>query len=167
MSHTQPAPTIVESPLPPTPYVRDSALEHACERIVDAGLAGESWAIFPEGCIPGYPAWVWTLHPSDNPLLGALYTEAMANTVQIPSAVIDRLCGVAQRAQINVAIGVIERAGADDSATTYSTLLFINARGQIIGIYRTPCVAIQKDWISAANEVPKHTSAAVAFVGGI
>jgi nitrilase len=144
MSHSQPGPMIAaESLLLSTPHARDSALEQACERIVDAGLAGARWAIFPEGSIPGYPLWVWTLSPGDHPLLNALWAETMANTVQVPSAVTDRLCSIAQRAHINVAIGVIERAGTGDTANVYNTLLFINAQGRIIAIYRRPCTSAQ------------------------
>lgn len=170
LAHTQPTRTIVaESHLPHTPHMHDSALEQACERIVDAGLAGAGWAIFPEGCIPGYPIWVWMVHPSDHPLLGALRAEAMANTVQVPSAVADRLCSVAQRAQVNVAIGVIERADADDEAACYNTLLFIDTQGRLIGRYRTPCVsaAASPTWIPAATGRPTDETPTLTGVGGI
>jgi predicted amidohydrolase len=169
LSHTQPTRTVVaESHLPQTPHMCDSALEHACERIVDAGLAGAGWVIFPEGYIPGYPLWVWTVHPSDHPLLGALRAEAIANTVQVPSAVTDRLCTVAQRAQVNVAIGVIERAD-DDEATCYNTLLFIDTQGRLVGKYRTACVsaAASPKWFPAATGRPTDETPTRSGVGGI
>jgi nitrilase len=133
MSHTQPAQTIVALEYGPLLSARDSALEQVCERIVDAGLVGARWVIFPEGCIPGYPAWVWAVRPGDNPLLGALHTEALANAVAIPSNVTDRLCCVAQRAQINVVVGVIERDMTDQGTTFYNTLLCIDAQGRWSG----------------------------------
>ncbi len=168
MSHTQPAQTIVaESHAPPAPHECESALEYACERIVDAGLAGARWVILSEGYIPGYPAWVWALRPGDDPLLNALHAEARANTVRVPSAVTDRLCRVAQRAQVNVAIGVIERDTADDSVAYYNTLLFISAQGRIVGTYRSPCEATQRDWVLAANQALAHESSAVSRSGGI
>jgi len=107
------------------------------------------------------------LCPGDDPLLAALHAEVLSNTVRIPSDVTDRLCRVAQRAQINVAIGVIERDGADSSATTYNTLLLINAQGRIVGTYRTPCEAAQRDWILAENEAPANEVPAVSRIGGI
>ena len=170
LSHTQLTGTIVaESHLPSTLHKRESALEQACERIVDAGLAGARWAIFPEGYIPGYPLWVWMVHPQDHPLLNALRAEAMANAVQIPSAVTDRLCAVAQRAQVNVAIGVIERADADDEATCYNTLLFIDTQGRLVGRYRTACVsaATSPTWFPAAIGRPSDETPARSGVGGI
>ena len=168
LSHSQFAQTIVvENHLPRTLHTHDSALEQACERIVDAGLAGAHWAIFPEGYIPGYPNWIWTVHPGDHPLLSALRAEALANAVQVPSAVTDRLCNVAQLAQVNVAIGVIERGSGEDTAITYKTMLFINAQGRIIGMYRTPCEFWQQEWTPAASEASEHTSTIASRIGGI
>jgi predicted amidohydrolase len=169
LAHTQPTRTVVAESHPPhTPHMRDAALEQACERIVDAGLAGARWAIFPEGYIPGYPLWVWRVSPGDHPLLSVLRAEAMANMVQVPSAVTDRLCTVAQRAQVNVVIGVIERAD-DEEATCYSTLLFIDTQGRLVGRYRTACVgaATSPKWIPAAIGRPTDETPTRSGVGGI
>jgi predicted amidohydrolase len=170
MLHTQqPAQTIVTVGHGLILSARDSALEQVCERIVDAGLVGARWVIFPEGCIPGYPTWVWAVCSGDNPLLGALHTEALANAVSIPSDVTDRLCRVAQRAQINVVVGVIERDVTDQGTTFYNTLLCIDAHGQMVGTYRAPYSreATQFDWFPAAIIRPTDEASLLARVGGI
>ncbi len=170
LSHAQPTRTIViESRPPNTPHRHDSALEQACERIIDAGLAGARWAIFPEGYIPGYPAWVWAVRSGDNLLLDALHAEALASAVSIPSDVTDRLCCVAQRAQINVMIGVIERDVTDQGTTFYNTLLCIDAQGQMVGTYRAPYSrdATQFDWFRAAMMRPTDEASLLTHVGGI
>ena len=148
---------------------RDSALERVCERIVDAGLAGLRWVVLPEGAIPDYPAWVWGLFPGEHPLIDALRVEAIANTVPIPSDVTDRLCQVVQRAQVNLAVGVIECDDAEQSAAIFSTVLFINARGWIIGRYRRPVVdmAVQWSWIPTEGELPTSLPLAISHIGGI
>ena len=151
MSHALHAPIHIPAghcPLPPTD---DSALEQVCERIIDAGLAGARWVIFPEGCLPGYPAWVWALHSGIDPQLDTVRAEVAAHAIHIPSDATDRLCGIAQRAQVNVVIGVIERS-ADDHISYYNTLLVINAQGRLIGRYRTTCVSagMVSEWIPAA-----------------
>jgi predicted amidohydrolase len=153
-------------PLPPTD---DSALEQVCERIIDAGLAGARWVIFPEGCLPGYPAWVWALHSGIDPQIDTLRAEVVANAIHIPSDATDRLCSIAQRAQVNVVIGVIERDGTDDRLTTYSSLLVITAQGLIVGRYRTPLAreAAQGVWIPARAEASIHESLGVSRIGGI
>jgi predicted amidohydrolase len=153
-------------PLPPTD---DSALEQICERIVDAGLAGARWVIFPEGCLPGYPAWVWALHSGIDPQLDTLRAEVVANVIHIPSDTTDRLCSIALRAQVNVVIGVIERVATEDHLTTYSTLLVITAQGLIVGRYRIPLAreAAQGVWIPARAEASIHESLGVSRIGGL
>jgi len=147
----------------------DSALEQVCERIVDAGLAGARWVIFPEGCLPGYPAWVWALQSGIDPQLDTLRAEVVANAIHIPSDVTDRLCSIAQRAHINVVVGVIERVATNDHLTTYNTLLVITAQGQIVGMYRTALTSTSQRWMwfPARNETPGDEGAGVSHIGGI
>jgi nitrilase len=170
MSHTQSVPPIVvDSRAAPVAHDRDSALERACEIIVDAGLAGARWAVFPEAFIPGYPAWVWAMCPNDDPLLDALHAEMLAGAVHVPGDVTDRLCRVAQRAQVNIAVGVIERDDAASGATCYNTLLFIDTRGRIIGKYRNALSngAARLVWIPSEVDLKAHEERATSHVGGI
>jgi predicted amidohydrolase len=148
---------------------RDAALERVCEQIVDAGLAGARWVIFPEGCLPGYPVWVWALHSGIDPLLDTLRAEVLDNVIHIPSDTTDRLCSIAQRAQVNVVIGVIERDGTAGRFTAYSTLLFINAQGQIVGSYRTglACEALQGVWVPTKTAIPFDKYSTLSRIGGI
>jgi nitrilase len=169
MSHALRAPIRTAAghfPLTPTD---DSTLEQVCERIVDAGLAGARWVIFPEGCLPGYPAWVWELHSGTDPLLDTLRAEVLASAIQIPSDATDRLCSIAQRAQANVVIGVIERIATGNHLTTYSTLLVITAQGRIVGTYRTALARVsqQWSWFPARDEAPGGEDAIVSRIGGI
>jgi nitrilase len=169
MVRTPPAQTIVAADHLPLRGTDDSALEQVCERIVDAGLAGACWVIFPEGCLPGYPAWVWALHSGIDPLLDTLHAEIFANAIHIPSDATDRLCSVAQRAQVNVVVGMIEREGTDDRETLYSTLLVITAQGRIVGRYRTHLAneAMQSVWISDNAETRATEPSGVSRTGGI
>jgi predicted amidohydrolase len=148
---------------------RDAALEQVCERIVDAGLAGARWVIFPEGCLPGYPAWVWALHSGIDPLLDTLRAEVLANAIHIPSDTTDRLCSIAQRAQVNVVIGVVERDATADRLTAYNTLLVITAQGRIIGSYRTglACEALQGVWVPAKAASPADEPSGMSRIGGL
>jgi predicted amidohydrolase len=169
MSHAHRTPIcIAAGHFPLTPTV-DSTLEQVCERIVDAGLAGARWVIFPEGCLPGYPAWVWALHSGIDLQLDRLRAEVLDNAVRIPSDTTDRLCGVAQRAQVNVAVGVIEREETDNHVALNSTVLFISAQGIIVGRYRAPLAreATQRMWIPAEAEAAIHESFGVSRIGGI
>jgi nitrilase len=138
MSHVHPAPlTIAVAQAAPAFLDRTATLEKACELIVDAGRAGARLIVLPAAFIPGYPVWVWTVPPSETGLLNELYGQWLANAVTIPSDVTDRLCRIAQRARINVVIGLNEYEALVGGATCYNTLLYIDARGQLLGKHRS------------------------------
>jgi nitrilase len=116
---------------------RAATLEKACELIVDAGHAGARLIVFPAAFLPGYPAWIWSIPPDQRWLLNELRTQLLANAVSIPSDTTDRLCRIAQRARINVVMGISECDSAAGGTTYYNTLLYIDARGQILGKHRS------------------------------
>src|SRR5712691_9540701 len=120
---------------------RTATVEKACELIVDASSAGTRLIVFPAAFIPGYPAWMWTLPPGEQRLFNELYAQLLANAVSIPSESTDRLCRIAQRARINVVIGLNERDTETSGTTCYNTLLYINAQGQILGRHRSLLLA--------------------------
>jgi nitrilase len=116
---------------------RTATLEKACELIVDAGRAGARLIVFPAAFISGYPVWVWSIPPGEKALLNELYAQLLANAVTIPSETTDRLCRMAQRARINVVMGLNERDPESSGTTCYNTLLYINAQGHIVGKHRS------------------------------
>jgi len=138
-------------------------LERACELIVDAGQAGAQWIIFPEAYLPGAPAWLWS-GPHDDALSHELHALALAAAVAVPGAVSDRLCRVAQRSRVGVAIGLIER----DNDSCYSSLLLIDAQGHICGHYRSALSATT--WRPVAATMPMQMGQVQAWqewAGGI
>lgn len=130
--------SIIIAPVPTQLLDQAAAIELICEQIVDAGLTGARWVVFPEGAIPGLPAWFWGTLAGAGPLAGELLALAQASAVRIPSAITDRLGRAAQRARINVLIGLIERADAHEPAGYYSALLLFDAQGEPRRLRRTP-----------------------------
>lgn len=137
MSYTPLAPfTVAVAQVAPIFLDRTATLEKACELIVDASHAGAHLIVFPAAFIPGYPVWIWHIPPGEKVLLNELYAQLLANAVSIPSETTDRLCRIAQRARINVVMGMSERDPEGSGTTCYNTLLYINARGHIVGKHR-------------------------------
>ncbi len=138
MSNVSHAPFIIAvAQAAPVFLDRAASLEKACELIVDAGHAGARLIVFPAAFIPGYPAWVWAIPPGETKVLSELYTHWLINAVSVPGEATDRLCRIAQRARINVVMGLNERSTEGSGATCYNTLLYIDAQGQILGKHRS------------------------------
>ena len=129
--------TVAVAQVAPVFLDRTATLEKACELMVDAGDAGARLIVFPTAFLPGYPVWAWSIPPGEHSLLSDLYAHLLANAVSIPSDTTDRLCRIAQRARINVVMGMSERDTESSSTTCYNTLLYINAQGHILGKHRS------------------------------
>jgi len=115
---------------------RDATIDKACELIFEAGQNGARLVAFPESFIPGYPDWVWTVPAGEQAMLNDLNAEFLANAVTIPSDPLDKICRIARRARTHVVLGVSERGMEGSGTTLYDTLVYIDARGQLLGRHR-------------------------------
>jgi nitrilase len=113
----------------PIYFNRDASTEKACHLILEAGARGAALAAFGESWLPGYPFFVW------GEATASMAAEYLANAVEIPSAITDRLCEAARKANIDVVIGMAER-DPQTRGTVYCTLLFIDGGGTIMGRHR-------------------------------
>src|SRR2546422_7032174 len=115
---------------------REATLDKACDLIATAGSEGARLVVFPEAFIPAYPDWVWAIPSGEESVLNELYAELLSNSVTIPSDATDRLCRAARLANAYVVMGMSERNVEASSASLYNTLLYIDARGEILGKHR-------------------------------
>ncbi len=115
---------------------REATIEKACDLIAEAGRNGAALAVFPEAFVPGYPDWVWSVAPSQMSMLQDLYAELLANSVTVPSAATERLCRAARQARTAVVIGVNERNAEASGGSLYNTILYIDAKGRLLGKHR-------------------------------
>ncbi len=115
---------------------RDATVTKACDLIGQAGRARARLVVFPESFIPAYPDWVWAIPPGEAGMLTDLYAEFLANSVTIPSDATDRLCRAARQSGTYVVMGLSERNAEASGDSLYNTLLYIDARGEILGKHR-------------------------------
>ncbi len=118
----------------PVYFDREASTQKACELIHQAGKRGATIAAFGESWLPGFPSFAHTTHSFD-----VDYWEAAAryleNAVEVPSPTTDSLCAAAEKAGIDVVIGIAER-DRDTQGTVYCSLVFISSGGEILGVHR-------------------------------
>jgi len=116
----------------PVYFDAEASTDKAVGLIHEAAEAGAQLAAFGETWLPGYCFWAY--HQGGPVVLKAraLY---LASSINVPGPETDRLCAAAQEANIDVAIGVVER-DPNTSGTVYCTLLFISNEGEILGRHR-------------------------------
>lgn len=112
----------------------EASTQKACLLIQEAAKQGATIAAFSETWLPGYPFFIWG-KSEDRQLPWKAAADYLANAVEIPGPITDRLCAAAKQANMDVVIGVVER-DSSTKGTVYCTLLFIAGDGHILGKHR-------------------------------
>jgi nitrilase len=115
---------------------RDATVERACAAITEAASNGARLVAFPEGFVPGYPLWVWSLPAGETHALRALYVELLREAVTVGDAATQRLAAAAREAGVYVAIGINERNAEASASSLYNSLLFLDPSGAPLGVHR-------------------------------
>lgn len=110
-----------------------ASAEKACRLIDDAATQGADLVAFSETWLPGYPRWINA--PVSVGLKRELGGRYLAASVSIPGPEIDMVCATARRCGVDVVMGVAE-VDPVSHGTTYCTLVFISADGEILGTHR-------------------------------
>lgn len=129
----------------PVYFDREASTDKACMLIEQAAQKGANLAAFGETWLPGYP--FFYPYPIQSPLWKQAAAAYLDSGVEIPSPTTDRLCEAARRANIDVAIGLVE-LDARTHGTVYCTLLFLGREGKILGRHRKlkPTLAERMFW---------------------
>jgi nitrilase len=161
--------TIAAAQLSPVFLDRQATVEKACEVIGEAGRSGAKIVVFPEAFVPGYPDWVWVLRPSQEREHRELYAELLDQSVTIPSPAVDKLCRAAKAAGTYVVVGVSERNADASGGSIYNTLLFIDDKGQLMGLHRklVPTSAERLVWTPGDGSTLHVFDTAYGRIGGL
>ncbi len=114
-----------------TPVIldRDATIEKSCKFIKEAADNGAKLVAFPEGYIPGYPAWFYTRNLFD---IGPWYHRLYQNSVEIPSPAIQRLSQCAKENEVYVCTSITEK----DGGSLYLAQIWFDPKGNLIGKHR-------------------------------
>jgi nitrilase len=112
---------------------REATVAKTCELIAEVAESGARLVVFPEAFIPTYPDWVWRIPPGEHQTLADLYGELLDQSVKIPGPATEELSQAAKKAGVYVVVGLNERNAEASNATLYNTLLYIDAKGNLLG----------------------------------
>ena len=148
---------------------RKATLEKACDVILEASKNGARLVVFPEAFFPAYPDWVWVTSGGQQDLLDALYTDLVENSIAIPDDATDKLCQAAQKAKINVVMGINERNQETSNASLYNALLYIDESGTILGVHRKliPTAGERTVWSQGNGSTLEAYDTSVGKLGGL
>ena len=119
----------------PVLFDREATVEKACSLIEEAAEQGAQLVLFPEAFIPAYPRGLafGTVVGSRSPVGRRVWQRYWENTVEVPGPTTLRLGEAAKKANVYLAIGVIERDAARSTGTLYCTLLYFGPEGRLLG----------------------------------
>jgi nitrilase len=116
---------------------REATVEKACGLVKEAATQGAGLIVFPEAYITTYVSgavWGKGLADISSARGKRAWSRLWNNSVDVPSAATDAICGAASDAGAVIVMGLHERG--KNEGTLYNTLLFIGADGAIFGKHR-------------------------------
>ena len=119
----------------PVLFDREATVAKACGLIEQIAEQGAQLILFPEAFVPAYPRGLsfGTVVGSRSPEGRKIWQSYWENTVEVPGPTTEKLGEAARKAQVYLAIGVIERDAMRSAATLYCTLLYFGPDGQLLG----------------------------------
>ena len=119
----------------PVLFDREATVEKACGLIEQAADQGARLILFPEAFIPAYPRGLafGTVVGSRSPVGRRTWQRYWENTVEVPGPTTLKLGEAAKKANVYLAMGVIERDTARSTGTVYCTLLYFGPDGRLLG----------------------------------
>ena len=119
----------------PVLFNRDATIAKACDLIGQAAEQGAQLILFPEAFIPAYPRGLafGTVVGSRSPVGRRIWQRYWENTVEVPGPATRKLGEAAKKANVYLAMGVIERDAERSTGTLYCTLLYFGPDGRLLG----------------------------------
>lgn len=119
-------------------FDKQATIAKVCIEIQKAAAQNVQVLLFPEALVPGYPRGM-----DFGVVVGSRTTEGKhlwqhywEQSVTIPGPELNQVAQAAAKANMAVALGVIEKASLGRSGTLYCTMVYFGPDGSILGIHR-------------------------------
>jgi len=155
----------------PVLFNRDATIEKACDLIKKASREGVRLIVFPEAFVPAYPRGLafGTVVGSRHPAGREVWQAYWENSVEIPGPATAILGEAARKANVYLAIGVIERDTMRGKGTLYCTLLYFGPDGRILGKHQKlkPTAAERLIWGEGDGSTLTVVETEIGKIGGL
>ncbi|MEE8348903.1 MAG: carbon-nitrogen hydrolase family protein [Acidobacteriota bacterium] len=119
-----------------------ATLEKALRLIEEAGKEGARLIVFPECWLPCFPYWSLDL-TDDRATFADMWAKLLWSSIEVPSPETEALGRAAKKANAYVVMGINERDSRFKNSM-YNSLLYLDPRGEIIGVHRKICNTVQE-----------------------
>jgi nitrilase len=125
----------------PVYFDMPATLDNAVKAIKEAASNGAELVVFPELAIPGYCH--FALELTKGPEYTSIWAEYLRHGIEVPSDETDILCEAARRNKVNLVMGINERV-AKYGGRQHNSALFIDRRGEVVGLHRKVNITVQE-----------------------
>jgi nitrilase len=138
MSQNYPRVKVAVVQAAPMLFDREATVEKACRLTAEAATQGARLVLFPEAFIPAYPRGLsfGSVVGSRSPGGRHTWERYWRNSVDVPGPTTEILGETARKANIYLAMGIIERDSQSSRGTLYCTLLYFGPQGRLLGKHR-------------------------------
>ena len=155
----------------PVLFNLDATIEKACDLIRTASRQGARLILFPEAFVPAYPRGLTfgTAVGSRHPAGRKVWQVYWKNSVEVPGPATDILGEAARKANVYLAIGVIERDTLRGKGTLYCTLLYFGPDGRLLGKHQKlkPTAAERLIWGEGDGSTLTVVETEIGKIGGL
>jgi nitrilase len=155
----------------PVLFNRDATIEKACDLVKTASQQGAQLILFPEAFVPAYPRGLTfgTVVGSRHPAGRKVWQAYWENAVEIPGPETAILGNAARKANVYLAIGVIERDALRSKGTLYCTLLYFGPDGRLLGKHQKlkPTAAERLIWGEGDGSTLTVVETDIGRIGGL
>ena len=155
----------------PILFDREATLEKTLHLITKAADKGSKLILFPEAYIPAYPRGLsfGTVVGDRKPEGRLIWEKYWANSVEVPGPTTKKLGVSARKANVFLAIGVIERDSQYSRGTLYCTLLYFSPDGKLLGKHRKimPTGAERLIWGAGDGSTLPAFRTEIGTIGGL
>lgn len=137
--------------------------------VAEAARGGARLVVFGETWLPGYPVWADAGIPWGDPATKAAHARLLANSVEIPGPVTERLGAIAREHDVVLVVGANERDTRFSRGTIYNSLLYFGSDGALLGVHRklVPTHSERVIWGAGDGSTLGAVDTAVGRVGGL